>query len=401
MSTLGLQLASRGHKVSIIGTEPSQLVAERCQLGFVQMTDANAETDRIRREFEQLGECSNLRSMFKTGKIFGMVASLQQEYLPSVFERSSWDGIVVDQFSPAACEIAEKFSIPLAIACNALAMYWDPLMPPPPLPWGFRDDWFGRARNRLAKSALSWFYLLFSNQRSTGVHPLKLIFEQNHGLVQVAQQPDFFDFPRQGFPDNFHYSGPWHQLERDDQTVEFPWERLDGRPLIYASMGTIQNRLGHVFKSIVTAVAEFPYQVVLSRGGGQLELDGPLPGNVLVVEMAPQLRLLEKASLVITHAGLNTALECLAHGVPMLCIPVTNDQPGVAKRIEWLGAGRLIPARRVTPAIIRRELQCLLKEPAYQQQAALAAEKIQRAGGLSRAAELIERAFLHNGRVPR
>lgn len=53
--------------------------------------------------------------------------------------------------------------------------------------------------------------------------------------------------------------------------------------------------------------------------------------------IAPQFAPLEKATLAITHAGLNTALEALARGVPMVAIPITNDQPGVAGRLEWLG----------------------------------------------------------------
>ena len=51
----------------------------------------------------------------------------------------------------------------------------------------------------------------------------------------------FFDYPRERLPDNFHYTGPWHSVDFGDN-LDFPWEKLDGRPLIYASMGTLQNR---------------------------------------------------------------------------------------------------------------------------------------------------------------
>ena len=70
---------------------------------------------------------------------------------------------------------------------------------------------------------------------------------------------------------------------------------------------------------------------VISLGGG---LDpvrlGQLPGDPIVVSYAPQLEVVKRAALVITHAGLNTVLESLAEGVPLVAIPLGNDQPGVA-----------------------------------------------------------------------
>src|SRR6476646_3982474 len=90
--------------------------------------------------------------------------------------------------------------------------------------------------------------------------------------------------------------------------VDFPWQRLTGEPLIYASMGTLQNGLESVFRAVVEAAARHRnVQLVLSIGGC-LDLDqiGPLPGNAVVVRHAPQLELLKRASVCITHAGLNT-----------------------------------------------------------------------------------------------
>ena len=60
---------------------------------------------------------------------------------------------------------------------------------------------------------------------------------------------------------------------------------------------------------------------------------GPVPSNAIVVQQAPQLELLKRATVCITHAGLNTVLESLAQGVPQVAIPITYDQPGVAARI--------------------------------------------------------------------
>jgi zeaxanthin glucosyltransferase len=72
-------------------------------------------------------------------------------------------------------------------------------------------------------------------------------------------------------------------------------------------------------------------QVVLSVGKNICpENLGRIPSNTIVVRSAPQIELLKRATICITHAGLNTVLESLAHGVPMVAIPIGCDQPGTA-----------------------------------------------------------------------
>jgi MGT family glycosyltransferase len=118
--------------------------------------------------------------------------------------------------------------------------------------------------------------------------------------------------------------------------------------MIYASMGTLQNRLGHVFHAIAEACRGLDADLVISLGGGgAAEGIGKLPGDPIVVPFAPQLELLARASLTITHAGMNTALETLAYGVPAVAIPVGNDQPGVAARLKWSGAGEFLPLSKL------------------------------------------------------
>ena len=50
------------------------------------------------------------------------------------------------------------------------------------------------------------------------------------------------------------------------ETIEFPWQKLDGRPLIYASMGTLQNRQKPIFETIAAACAGLDAQLRLSLG---------------------------------------------------------------------------------------------------------------------------------------
>ena len=81
-------------------------------------------------------------------------------------------------------------------------------------------------------------------------------------------------------------------------------------------------------------------QLVISHGGGLTEAQASsLPGSPLAVRYAPQEELLARAQLTLTHAGLNTVLDSLTHGVPMVAVPITYEQPAIARRVEWHGCG--------------------------------------------------------------
>ncbi|MGA7901700.1 MAG: nucleotide disphospho-sugar-binding domain-containing protein [Terrimicrobiaceae bacterium] len=225
-----------------------------------------------------------------------------------------------------------------------------------------------------------------------GLRPLTGRVSESASLAQVAQQPAFFDYPRERLPESFHYTGPWHAIEAGDKS-EFPWEKLDGRPLIYASMGTLQNRQKSIFETIAAACAELGGQLVLSLGSRDQELEANFAGRPIVVPFAPQLELLRRAALTITHAGLNTALESLAQRVPMVAIPITNDQPGVASRLEWLGVAEVIQPSHLTVSRLRARVRRVLSEPHYRARAQQWKAEIARAEGLSQAASIVERAI--------
>jgi zeaxanthin glucosyltransferase len=164
---------------------------------------------------------------------------------------------------------------------------------------------------------------------------LKIDWETPHStlspLASITQTPRAFDFESSHWPSQFHHSGPFHD-GGGRVKVYFPWERLTGELLIYASMGTILNGRLDVFRSIAAALAKRKDLQLELSVGDQVDPDqiGPVPKNAIIVREAPQLELLKRASVCITHAGLNTVLESLAQGVPQVAIPVTYDQPEAA-----------------------------------------------------------------------
>jgi MGT family glycosyltransferase len=213
-------------------------------------------------------------------------------------------------------------------------------------------------------------------------------------LASITQVPRAFDFESAHWPPQFQHTGPFHDGE-GRETVAFPWERLTGEPLIYASMGTILNGRAEVFRTIAAALAKHKdVQLVLSVGD---QVDpaqiAPVPNHAIVVKRAPQLELLKQASACITHAGLNTVLESLAQGVPQVAIPVTYDQPGVAARIAEKQTGVVTSLDKLTPDHLSTLLQEVLSNPAYRDNARKLQKAIGEANGLSVAADLVVQAL--------
>jgi len=142
-------------------------------------------------------------------------------------------------------------------------------------------------------------------------------------------------------------------------------------------------------------------QLVISLGGGLDEEQlGVLAGDPVVVRFAPQLEIVKRASAVITHAGLNTVLESLAEGLPLVCIPLGNDQPGVAARVSARGAGIVVSRRRLNATRLRSAVKAILEDGKYRRAARVIQAAIQEVDGLEQASDLIEDALKIKVRIP-
>ena len=135
-------------------------------------------------------------------------------------------------------------------------------------------------------------------------------------------------------------------------------------------------------------------QLVLSVGGNvKPEAIGPVAASTIVLPSVPQLEILKRAALCITHAGLNTALESLAHGVPMVAIPVTNDQPGVAARLAYTGTGVVVPFQQLSVNKLKAAVDLVLSDHRYRENAQRLQRAIEETNGLERAADIIDRTL--------
>ena len=110
--------------------------------------------------------------------------------------------------------------------------------------------------------------------------------------------------------------------------------------LIYISMGTVNNDMMPFYKACISAFKNTDYQVVMSVGNLVSISDfGVLPENISVYSSVDQLAVLEKADAFVSHCGMNSVSESLYFEVPLIMLPQTSEQNGVAERVLQLSAG--------------------------------------------------------------
>ncbi|WP_413163387.1 glycosyltransferase [Capilliphycus salinus ALCB114379] len=397
MFPLGQELQRRGHRVTLFGKLDIEAKVIAAGLEFRAIGESEFPRGSVAKSFGELGKLSGREALSYTVNLVRKNAEVLLRDAPKLMKEAGVEALLVDQVSPEGGAVADYLGIPFVTICSAVVLNREESVPPFSTNWNYNPNLLGRLRNRLGYQVLKRVTKpvtkVINDYRQEWKLPAQSNPNQRYSqLAQISQQPAELEFPREELPECFHFTGPYHYSSRREP-IAFPWEKLTDKPLIYASMGTLQNRLVEVFQTIASACEGLEAQLVISLGGSASPESLPkLPGNPLVVEYAPQLELLQKASLTITHAGLNTTLESLNNGVPMVAIPVANDQPGVAARIAWTGAGEAVPLKKLNVSKLRVAVEKVFKEDSYKQNALRLQEAIKRAGGVQRAADIIEQA---------
>jgi len=177
--------------------------------------------------------------------------------------------------------------------------------------------------------------------------------------------------------------------ERPDRTDDTPfdWTWLDGRPLVVVASGGA-DRMGEGFLSVaLECFFGMDAQAVVV---GSPDLLPGAPDNVLVTPRVPRSALLAHAAAVVCHGDHGTVGESLANGVPLVVVPIRDDQPIVAQQVVDASAGVRVRFGRVHPDGLRRAVESALYEPRLRAGAAEVRDAVAGAGGPRRAADRIE-----------
>ena len=400
MTTLARKLQSRGHHVVFISLPDGEAAVRAAGLAFLPCGIKEYPLGSLKERLRWLSKLQGEEALQATLQNVAVRTDAMLNSLPAILTAAEVDAVVVDTVLIYTELAPMSLGMPYAHVANAL--HFDYSGATPLCFYDCPHQATPAAWTRNLKGVKLFFERLESTIAVAKTFAKRAGLDidwDNHSatfskLAWITQTPKVFDFESSHWPPQFHHTGPFHD-GAGRMAVGFPWARLTGESLVYASMGTLMNGLADIYRTIIAATAQRKgVQLVLSIGD-QLDLEqiGPLPSNTILVQRAPQLELLRRASVCITHAGLNTVLESLAQGVPQVAIPVTVDQPGVAARIAQKKTGLFVPLKELNVSRLSLLIDHVLNDPIYRDNARYIQAEIAETDGLSKAADLLERAF--------
>jgi MGT family glycosyltransferase len=314
-------------------------------------------------------------------------SSLILERLLPAIRAERPDAILYDQLAVWGPYLAQILNVPTICSVSMFVITPRMILSDP-----------AQIRNRLVSRSLVRQIRQLSAQMSATYHVRNVsIFElaNNQGQLNIVYTSRAFQPESSSFDDTYKFVGP--SLLPRASAPAFPYERLDPeRPLIYISLGTLFNAQPEFYRQVLAAFAQSRYQMVLALGHKTpLAALGDIPANIIVQPSVPQLDILQRAALFITHGGMNSVSEALYYGVPLLSIPQSADQPWVARRVVQLGAGKMLRRSHVHAQQLRDEASEILAHSSYAQASARLGDTLRAAGGYMRAANEIQK-FLHH-----
>jgi zeaxanthin glucosyltransferase len=401
MTTLARRLQARGNDVVFISVPDAEAVLRAANLKFVPFCEKEYPPGSIAQEFSSVAKLHGEEVLRHSARelVPGLVKATL-EHLPEKIAEAGVEALVLDKVYFYVELVAMHLGIPYVHIWNVLHLDFSGATPPSIFGWTHETTPEALARNIEGIKIAGEILAPMAEVAKPYAEKAGLQIDWNDPaatmskLAVITQTPREFDYPNIDWPAAFHYAGPFHD-DVGREKVPFPWDKLTREPLVFASMGTLVNGLEYVYRTILDAVRHLSgVQVVLSVGRN-IDLDdlGPIPSNTLVVSSAPQIELLKRATVCITHAGLNTTLEALAQGVPMVAIPIGYDQPGVAARIAYHGVGEVLELQDLTVARLSELIQRVRSNQSYHDRARYLQKVIAQTRGLDLAAEVIERAF--------
>jgi zeaxanthin glucosyltransferase len=396
---LSQELKDRGHKVTFFEKPKIGARIRQAGLEFIPI-GATAASNRPTPPSAHSGLLSEISMLrFNLARVVRDIENYLRD-TPIALSQAGVDALLINEIAVTGPTVAQLLGLPYFIISTTVPHHWG---------W---EGYSWRTGYRYSASCLSWIQRVFLEvsamrvrgpirraleryRRREGLGNLRMAAASFPPLAHITQLPQCLDLPRKLVPGNFFYTAPWVSSAARPR-IAFPWERLDGRPIIYASLGTTRNAEPAVLRLIAQACVGLDVQLVISLGGRFDPEDfADLPGRPLVVQFAPQLELLKIARIVISHGGPNTAFEALMAGKPMIVIPMAYDQPAIAARLARLHIAKVLPIMRLSAARIRIAVITLLGDASYKHAAVAMQSALRNLRGSTEASDIIEDALEH------
>ena len=280
-------------------------------------------------------------------------------------ENGNFDILITDHQAFAGGALGHEFNIPFITSVTAPAA----VIPSPNFPNVIEFE-----RDQIIKF-----------QKIVGINvPAPLVCSSP--LTLVYSTPEFLQ--HEDFPETFRFVGP---STKDRFEYDFWFEGIDALtkkiPKVLITIGSILKAETHLLDKIIEAFKDEKIQVILNCDPN---IRNDWPENFLVYSYIPQLKMLERVDAVICHAGYNTVSEALSYGLPMITLPMVNDQSYVATKVKNSGSGIRLKYRRLTSKHLKESLRELMSNPSYRNCALRIKASFDLAGGSLRAAQLVE-----------
>lgn len=210
----------------------------------------------------------------------------------------------------------------------------------------------------------------------------------NKGDLNITYTSKEFNPGGDSFDESYKFLGP--SIAERKEEVSFPFDELKGQKVIYISLGTINTDFNRFYELCMDTLKESPFKVVMSVGKKcDISSLGKIPDNFIVKDYVPQLEILKQTDVFISHGGFNSVSEALYFEVPIIVLPMVNDQFMVAKRIAGLGAGIPLKMNEITPELLKTSIDKLLLESSYKEAARKISQSFHQGEGLEKAADYI------------
>jgi len=409
LSALSLALHARGHRITFLQRPDAAAYLNDDRLGFHALGAASHPPGSLAQSLRRAADPGSPLGLRRVIDDMAGTTTMLCRELPAAFEDLRIDAVLGDQMEAAGGLVAEALGLPfISVAC-ALPVNREAGIPLPVMPFDYAVG--ERALHMAEGSTRVYDWMMTPHRRAIEAETRRLgipvrgaLHECLSPIAQISQTVAAFDFPRKQLPPGFHHVGPLRAASHQAPArIEALPAIVPDRPFIFASLGTLQGHRFDLFKRIAKACRQLDAQLLIAHCGG---LDARQAaaletiGSTRVCAFAPQEAALARADAVVSHAGLNTAMDAVANNTPILALPIAFDQPGVAARIRHAGVGLSASPRFASATQLAQRLRRLLEEPGFKERCAWLAGSIRQAGGSERAASIVEQALNIDARSP-